>query len=62
MEKELLEFIENETGFRNHPITDPITAAIRKYFFNLEIQRDERREAEFKKIRENIEEITRLIS
>ena len=58
MERELIEFIENETGFRNHPIT----AAIRKYFHNLEIQRDERREAEFKKIRENIEEITRLIS
>lgn len=58
MERELIEFIENETGFRNHPIT----AAIRKYFFNLEIQKDERREAEFKKIRDNIEEITRLIS
>lgn len=58
MEKELIEFIENETGFRNHPIT----SAIRKYFFNLEIQKAERREAEFKKIRENIEEITRLIS
>lgn len=58
MERELIEFIENETGFRNHPIT----AAIRKYFFNLEIQKNERREAEFKKIRENIEEITRLIS
>ena len=58
MERELLEFIENETGFRNHPIT----AAIRKYFFNLEKQKDERREEQFKKIRENIEEITRLIS
>lgn len=58
MERELIEFIENETGFRNHPIT----AAIRKYFFNLEIQKEEIREEQFIKIRENIEEITRLIS
>lgn len=57
MEQDLIDFIENTTGFRRHPITD----AIRLYFRELYKKRDERHEEQIRKIRENIEEINRLI-
>lgn len=57
MEQDLIDFIEEKTGFRRHPITD----AIRLYFRELYKKRDERHEEQIRKIRENIEEINRLI-
>ena len=57
MEQDLINYIENTTGFRRHPITD----AIRLYFRELYKKRDERHEEQIRKIRENIEEINRLI-
>lgn len=57
MEQDLIDFIENTTGFRRHPITD----AIRLYFRDLYKKRDEKHEEQIRKIRENIEEINRLI-
>lgn len=57
MEQDLIDFIENTTGFRRHPITD----AIRLYFRELYKKRNERHEEQIRKIRENIEEINRLI-
>lgn len=57
MEKELLEFIENETGFRNHPITN----AIKQYFLNLRQKTELRQEKVFKQIQEEREQINRLI-
>jgi hypothetical protein len=57
MEQDLIDYIENTTGFRKHPITD----AIRLYFRELYKKRDERHEEQIRKIRENIEEINRLI-
>ena len=57
MEQDLIDYIENTTGFRRHPITD----AIRLYFRELYKKRDERHEEQIRKIRENIEEINRLI-
>ena len=40
MKKELIKFIEEETGFRRHPITD----AIKKYFKGLEVEWQEKKE------------------
>lgn len=57
MEQDLIDFIEKTTGFRRHPITD----AIRLYFRELYKKRDEKHEEQIRKIRENIEEINRLI-
>jgi len=38
MKKELIKFIEDETGFKNHPITD----AVKKYFKGLEVEWQEK--------------------
>ena len=57
MEQDLIDFIENTTGFRRHPITD----AIREYFKILENQNRVKTEEQIKRIRENLEEINRLI-
>lgn len=54
MEQDLIDFIEEKTGFRRHPITD----AIRDYF--KQINR-EKTEEKIRQIRENLEEINRLI-
>jgi hypothetical protein len=57
MEQDLIVFIENTTGFRRHPITD----AIREFFNILENQNRVKTDEQIQKIRENIEEINRLI-
>ena len=55
MEQDLIDYIENTTGFRRHPITD----AIKEYFKKIEKRWEI--EEQIRKIRENIEEINRLI-
>ena len=57
MEQDLIDYIENTTGFRRHPITD----AIREFFKILEHQNRIKTEEQIQKIRENLEEINRLI-
>jgi hypothetical protein len=57
MEQDLIDYIENTTGFRRHPITD----AIREFFKILKNQNRIKTDEQIQKIRENLEEINRLI-
>lgn len=57
MEQDLIDYIENTTGFRRHPITD----AIREFFKILQNQKRIKTDEQIQRIRENLEEINRLI-
>jgi len=57
MEQDLIDYVENTTGFRRHPITD----AIREFFKILENQKRIKTDEQIQRIRENLEEINRLI-